>query len=86
MKDIKQNSYLANSAAEQSSRHKCLEEGHFLRTLGHAEECVFITQPDVVGLSCVNDDSQKIDIEADKLMGSQRPHFIYNCIRYKMVP
>ena len=49
MEDIKQYNYLANSAAEQSSRHKCLEEGIFLRTLGHAEECVFITQTDVVG-------------------------------------
>ena len=29
MEDIKQNNYLANSAAEQSSRHKCLEEEIF---------------------------------------------------------
>ena len=48
MDDIKQNSYLANSAAEQSSRYKCLKVGNFLRTLGHAEECVFITQTYVV--------------------------------------
>ena len=41
MKDIMQNSYFANSVAEQSPRHKCLEEGNFLSTLGHAEECVF---------------------------------------------
>ena len=77
MEEIKENSYLANSAAEQSSRHKCLEEGILLRTLGHAEEYVFITQTDVVGLSCVNDDNQKIGIVADKLTGVQRAHFIY---------
>jgi hypothetical protein len=68
-KDIKQNSYFANSAAEQSPRHKCLEVGNFLRTLGHTEECVFITQTDVVGLSCVNDANQKIGVDADKLTG-----------------
>ena len=37
----------------------------------------FSTQTDVVGLSCVNDDNQKIGIEADKLTGVQRAHFIY---------
>ena len=54
----------------------------FVEDFGTGGGMRFITQTDVVGASWVNDDNQKIGVEADKLTVF-REHILF--IRYKMV-